>query len=125
MTRLPDTRSNGPLIGRLLAACALVVALVALAVSIAAMREARRTPTSSEVGAASIARFSDLMGQRGITREQVREILGSPQAVFRRNPRAECWAYTTPAPARMCFGPKRHLAWAAWSGDGVRGDPPG
>lgn len=49
-----------------------------------------------------------------ISREQVIAAIGLPDEVFRKNPRAECWAYEGPYTLRLCFGPKRRLAW--WSG---------
>lgn len=51
---------------------------------------------------------------RGLmTRQEVVAAIGLPDEVFRKNPRAECWAYTGPYSVRLCFGAKRRLAW--WS----------
>lgn len=48
-----------------------------------------------------------------MTRREVIMRLGLPDRIFRRNPRAECWAYEGPYEVRMCFGAKRRLAWVA------------
>jgi hypothetical protein len=48
-----------------------------------------------------------------MSQDDVRALLGTPATVFRDNPRAQCWAYHTPYEVRMCFGPKRRLAWWA------------
>src|SRR5712691_757117 len=87
----------------------LLLAFAALIVAVVALREARNEPnTYAGVGAASIARLQGLM-----TQDEVRALLGTPATVFRDNPRAQCWAYHSPYEVRMCFGPKRHLAWWA------------
>jgi hypothetical protein len=49
-----------------------------------------------------------------MSREQVIAAIGLPDEVFRKNARAECWAYTGPYTLRLCFGAKRRLAW--WAG---------
>jgi hypothetical protein len=50
-----------------------------------------------------------------VTPEQVRVLLGHPTEVYRNNPRALCWRYTTPHEVRLCWGPKRQQAWLASS----------
>ena len=86
----------------LLASAALIVAVVAL-------REARNPPTTyAGIGASSISQLHGLM-----TQDEVRALLGQPNTVFRNNTQAECWAYSSPFTVRMCFGPKRRLAWWA------------
>jgi hypothetical protein len=59
--------------------------------------------------AAAVRAFGDA-GNR-MTPDKVRESFGEPDEVFRNNPRALCWAYTTPYEIRMCWGPKRKAAW--------------
>ena len=87
----------------------MVLAAGALIVAIVALRQAHNEPaTYAEVGAASVAKLQGLM-----TQDDVRAVLGTPAVVFRDNPRAQCWAYHSPYEVRMCFGPKRRLAW--WS----------
>jgi hypothetical protein len=84
-----------------------LVASVSLVIAIVALREVREVRQSSkaEVSPSSIG-IEGLM-----SRAEVIAVLGTPDRVFRRNPRAECWAYDGPYEIRMCFGPKRRLAW--------------
>ena len=94
---------------RAMIATAMVLAASALIVAILALRQAHNeSATYADVGAASVAKLRGLM-----TEDEVRGILGTPAVVFRDNPRAQCWAYHSPYEVRMCFGPKRRLAWWA------------
>lgn len=87
----------------------MLISSAALVVAVVALRHTRHDKgTYAEVAAASIARLHGLMSQ-----DDVRALLGTPATVFRDNPRAQCWAYHTPYEVRMCFGPKRRLAWWA------------
>lgn len=93
---------------------ALLVAVAALAVAIAAFREAREVnepPTYAEISAAAVHEFQDARNR--MTPAQVLRLLGKPDHVFRNNPRALCWRYTAPYEVRMCWGPKRRQAWIA------------
>lgn len=101
---------------RALGVGALVVAVVALLVAAVALWQARSSddpPTYSEITAASIAEITR-NGNR-VTPEQVRALLGNPAEIYRDNPRALCWRYTTPYEIRMCWGPKRQRPWIASS----------
>jgi hypothetical protein len=97
---------------RIVIAVTLVVAVAALAVAGAALREARKStepPTYAEITASAVRQFTGA-GNR-MTPAQVLRILGSPNHVYRNNPRALCWRYTAPYEIRMCWGPKRQQAW--------------
>lgn len=107
---------------RLGVAAALVLSAAALVVAALALVESRGRP--DEVASRSVSRggwtaYAPLPERAPIvleglmTREQVVDVLGLPDEVFRKNPRAECWAYASPYEIRLCFGPKRRLAW--WS----------
>jgi hypothetical protein len=69
-------------------------------------------PTLGEIQAAAIERFTE-SGNR-MTPTQVLRLLGQPDEVFRNNPRALCWSYAAPYQIRMCWGPKRRMAWIAY-----------
>jgi hypothetical protein len=87
----------------------LLLASAALIVAVIALREPRNEPkTYAEVFAVSVGRLHGLMSEN-----DVRAVLGAPATVYRDNPQAHCWAYTAPYEVRMCFGPKRRLAWWA------------
>jgi hypothetical protein len=88
---------------------ALVVSTASLVLAVVALREAR------DDGETSPEALGLGIGLDGfMTRRQVVMQLGLPDRVFRRNPRAECWAYEGGLyEVRMCFGPKRRLAWHA------------
>jgi hypothetical protein len=93
---------------------ALLVALAALAVAIAAYREARQAtepPTYAEITAAAVHDFQ-AAGNR-MTPTQVQRLLGKPDEVYRNNPRALCWSYSVPYTIKLCWGPKRQQAWIA------------
>ena len=95
-------------------AVAVLTAVAALAVAIAALREARQTErpaTYAEITAAAVRQFT-ASGNR-MTPVQVLRLLGEPAAVYRNNPRALCWRYTAPYVIEMCWGPKRRRAWIA------------
>jgi hypothetical protein len=98
-----------------LSTAALVVAALALVESRGEPNEVASTPTS--VGGwtayAPLHERAPVALEGLMTREQVVAVLGLPDDVFRKNARAECWAYTSPYAIRLCFGPKRRLAW--WS----------
>jgi hypothetical protein len=93
---------------------ALLVAVAALAVAVAAFREAREVPTQAEITEAAVETF--LQSGNQMTPAQVLRLLGKPHEVFRNNPRALCWRYSAPYEIRMCWGPKRRQAWIAVSG---------
>jgi outer membrane protein assembly factor BamE (lipoprotein component of BamABCDE complex) len=94
---------------RLTSAIALMLAAAALIVAVIALRSTNKEErTYAGLGAASIAQLHGLM-----TQEQVRSLLGTPATVYRDNARAQCWAYHSPYDVRMCFGPRRRLAWWA------------
>jgi hypothetical protein len=110
---------------RALAAVAVVISVAALVVAVAAYQRAAEQPSVGVLGDRSIQTLRHEMTQRRLTRADVTALIGAPASVYRSNPRAECWAYEAPgggrgteAPYRlqMCFGPKRHLAWMAFSG---------
>ena len=91
---------------------ALAVAAAALVVSVVALREARRVekpPTAAELMLGGIQRFQDA-GNR-MTPAEVKALLGEPAAVYRNNPRALCWRYTSPFEVRLCWGAERRQAW--------------
>jgi hypothetical protein len=93
---------------------ALLLAVAAIAVAIAAFREARQAnqrPTYAEITAAGV-RELQAAGNR-MTPAQVLQLLGKPDQVYRNNPRALCWRYTAPFEIRMCWGPRRRQAWIA------------
>jgi hypothetical protein len=98
---------------KLAVAAALLVSAASLILAVVALREAR------DDGQA----FADSQAEAGIgldglmTRRQVVMRLGLPDRVFRRNPRAECWAYEGGGSyeVRMCFGAKRRLAWHSYN----------
>jgi hypothetical protein len=104
----------------------LAVAAAALVVAVVALGRANNRPAPPGVlSDASIVKLRSQLGHRKLTRDDVREILGSPASIYRDNPRAECWAYEAPGggsgreqpyEVTMCFGPKRHLAWLAYGG---------
>ena len=99
-------------VAKALTGVALLVA--ALAVGVAALREAREAngpPTYAEITAAGVREFM-AAGNR-MTPVRVLRLFGKPDAVYRNNPRALCWRYTAPYEIRMCWGPKRQRAWIA------------
>jgi hypothetical protein len=99
---------------RVVVGVTLLVSVAALAVAIAAFREARQAddvPTQAEIMAAAVRRFSD-EGNR-MTPVEVLRLFGQPDQVYRNNPRALCWRYSAPYEIRMCWGPKRRAAWIA------------
>jgi hypothetical protein len=92
----------------------LLLAVAALAVAVAAFREARdanEAPTYAAITAAAVRQFGE-DGNR-MTPAQVLRLLGKPDEVYRDNPRALCWRYAAPYEIRMCWGPKRRAAWIA------------
>ena len=93
----------------MLSGVALLVAVAALAVAVAALREARNVPTQAEITREAVETFAE-SGNR-MTPAQVLRLLGEPHEVFRDNPRALCWRYSTPYEIRLCWGPKRRQAW--------------
>ena len=97
-----------------IAAVALLLAVAALALAAVAFHEARdalKVPTQAEITAAAVHEFQGA-GNR-MTPDEVLRLLGNPADVFRDNPRALCWHYSTPYEIRMCWGPKRQSAWIA------------
>jgi hypothetical protein len=93
---------------------ALLLAVAALAVAVAALREARepnQPPTYAEITAAAVRDFH--AAHNRMTPTQVLRVLGKPEEVYRNNPRALCWRYTAPYVIEMCWGPKRRQAWIA------------
>jgi hypothetical protein len=101
-------------VARALIGVALLVAVAALAVAIAAYREARQAaepPSYAEITAAAVHDFQ--AARNGMTPAQVLRLLGEPDEVFRNNPRALCWSYSVPYTIRLCWGPKRQRAWIA------------
>ncbi len=101
-----------PEVQRILVAASVVVAAAALVVAVVALREARQRQMLGGAGRASVSQLHGLM-----TQDDVRTLLGQPQTIFRDNARAQCWAYSAPYEVRICFGPKRRLAW--WSASGM------
>jgi hypothetical protein len=110
---------------RALAAIAVALSAAAFAVALAAYQRAGDHTAAGVLSDASIKQLRHEMAHQRLSRDDVRALIGSPASIYRSNPRAECWAYEAPggghgteAPYRltMCFGPKRHLAWAAFSG---------
>ena len=111
---------------RVASAAALAIAVVALAVALMAWQRADdegRPP--GVLSTRSILTLRSEMANRKLTREDVIEVIGWPASIYRDNPRAECWAYEAPGGGsgreqpyelQMCFGPKRYLAWLAYSG---------
>ena len=94
---------------RIALAGSVMLSIAALVVAVLALHDRRhQSGTYAEVGAASVAELHRLISQ-----DEVRAILGTPASVFRSNSRAQCWAYNSPFEVRMCFGPKRRLAWWA------------
>jgi len=103
---------------------ALLLSIAAVVVAAFALAEARdgspATTTSTNTPTAGWTSYAPLPSRPPValeglmTRDQVVAALGLPDQVFRKNPRAECWAYRSPYSIRLCFGPKRRLAW--WSG---------
>jgi hypothetical protein len=92
----------------------LLIALAALAVAIAAYREAgqpTQPPTYAEITAAAVRDFQATRNR--MTLAQVLQLLGKPDDVYRNNPRALCWSYNVPYVIRLCWGPKRQRAWIA------------
>lgn len=99
---------------RVASVASFAVAVAALVIAAAALREARKpaeTPTYAEITAAAVEAFT-AAGNR-MTPEQVSRLLGQPSDVYRDNPRALCWRYTSPYRIDMCWGPKRQQAWIA------------
>ena len=91
-----------------------LMAAAALAVAVAAFREARESnePTTlAEITAAGVREFTEA-GNR-MTPAQVAQLIGKPDQVYRNNPRALCWRYLVPYTIEMCWGPKRQQAWIA------------
>ena len=88
-----------------------MVAVTALAVAVAALRETRDVPTQAEITAAGVGTF--VRSGNRMTPPQVLRLLGEPDDVFRNNARALCWRYSGPYEIRMCWGPKRRAAWIA------------
>jgi hypothetical protein len=93
------------------------IALAVLGVGLAlgavnALRESEELVTEAQLTAAALAQFSAGDDQ---TPARMRQLLGAPDHVFRDNPRALCWRYTTPYEVRMCWGPKRRSPWIAQS----------
>ena len=110
---------------RALTVVAVVLSTLALVVAVAAYQRASERPDIGVLSDASILQLRHEMTQKRLTRADVTSLIGSPASVYRSNPRAECWAYEAPGGGRgtepsyrlqMCFGPKRHLAWMAFSG---------
>jgi hypothetical protein len=66
---------------------------------------------STEQGRMALAVEAFIDAHNRMTPDQVQELFGEPDQVFRDNPRALCWAYVTPYEIRMCWGPKRQAAW--------------
>jgi hypothetical protein len=85
---------------------ALVLASAALVLAV--VHESRDVHSYADAWAGSVHKLRPLISQN-----DVRALLGDPQTVFRDNARAQCWEYTTRMRVRMCFGPKRRLAWWA------------
>jgi hypothetical protein len=84
------------------------VAFVSLAV-IAAVVALKPKPSEAERMAAAVRQFVEARNR--MTPDEVRRSFGEPDEVFRKNPRALCWAYHDPYQVRMCWGPKRKSAW--------------
>ena len=90
------------------AAIALLLAAAALALAAAAFHESRKAqeiPTQAQITAAAVRQFQGASNR--MTPDEVLKLLGNPTDVFRDNPRALCWHYSTPYEIRMCGGPKR------------------
>ena len=97
-----------------IAAVALLLAVASLSLAAVAFHEARdalKVPTQAEITAAAVHEFQGA-GNR-MTPDEVLRLLGNPADVFRDNPRALCWHYSTPYEIRMCWGLKRQSAWIA------------
>jgi hypothetical protein len=93
---------------RFVIAVSVVLAAAGLAIGVVALSHKRSPRTVPEVGRASISQLRGLM-----TEGDVRALFGAPQTMFRDNAEAQCWAYSAAYEVRMCFGPKRRLAWWA------------
>jgi hypothetical protein len=101
-------------VAKVLTGLALLIAVAALALAVAALREVRQAdepPTYAEITASGVHEF--LAAGNQMTPAQVLGLLGKPDEVYRDNPRALCWRYTAPFEIRMCWGPKRRQAWIA------------
>jgi len=101
-------------VAKALIGVALLLAVAALAVATAAFREARQANeprTYAEITAAGVRQFQ--AAHNRMTPAQVVLLLGKPDEVYRDNPRALCWRYTSPYTIEMCWGPKRQQAWIA------------
>ena len=117
---------------RALAATAAVFATAAFVIAVAAYHRASERPSVGVLSEASIRHLWHAAAHERLTREDVRVYIGNPASIYRDNPRAECWAYSAPGGGsgteppyqiQMCFGPKRHLAWLAYSGPKHLGPP--
>jgi hypothetical protein len=95
-----------------LAIAALAAALLGGAFLYRALTEAATEP-STDKGRMALAVEAFLGADNRMTPDRVRRLFGEPDEVFRDNPRALCWAYTSPYEIRMCWGPKRQAAWIA------------
>lgn len=98
-------------VAKALIGATLLIAVAALAVAIAAFREARapnERPTLGEVTAAGVREITEA-GNR-VTPAEVVQLLGKPAQVYRNNPRALCWRYVVPYLIEICWGPKRQQA---------------
>jgi hypothetical protein len=89
---------------------ALLLVLTAIAViAVVAVVRFKAEPTEEERLAAAVREFHEARNR--MTPDEVRRSFGEPDDVFRKNPRALCWAYHSPYRIRMCWGPKRKSAW--------------
>lgn len=107
-----------PTVQRSVLAVCLLLSLTALAAAVVALLRApdaplSRAPTRFDAEVRLPHPLSELRGL--MSQGDVRALLGAPKGVFRDSERAQCWVYSTPYKVRMCFGPKRQLAW--WATD--------
>ncbi|MDX6439983.1 MAG: hypothetical protein QOF45_2566 [Gaiellaceae bacterium] len=90
---------------KVLIGATLLIAVAALVVAVAALREVREADeprTLAEITAAGVREFTEA-GNR-MTPTQVTQLLGKPDQVYRNNPRALCWRYIVPYTVEICWG---------------------